>query len=451
MLVNFSFSNYKSFFELNSLSLQANKISEYKEENVFNISDQELLKSAVIYGANASGKSNIIKALRVFRRKLIMPLRLKENDYYKLNTEGVNCPMTFEMEFIINGIFHKYGFSIKDNIFQEEWLFMRQKKNLTRKFHRKIKNNSKDYEYITSKEFSDTEGIQEKTREDVPFLYALSQWNNNIARDIVSWIEDFFIIDSYRGNSGITEQLLDEPEFKKEIMYLMKVADLGIIDIKNNWKNLTENELSEEFKILKNYLGKEHNLSSDILKEEEEKFSMYEKNDTSTVHKVFDMNKMEKGYTEFSLKRDESLGTNTYFNLIGIMLLALKQGRVLIIDEIGTNLHPLIVNFILNIFNSEKYNPNNSQLLFTTHNIQILSNGNFRRDQIYFVEKDRFGESSLYSLNDINGVRKNTNFMQEYLKGKYGSVPVIMDQYLDKINFRGDDKNKGETFIQKTL
>lgn len=151
-----------------------------------------------------------------------------------------------------------------------------------------------------------------------------------------------------------------------------------------------------------------------------------------TLHKKYNKNNKNIGDVEFDMRSQESAGTNKVFNISGPIFDVLQDGGVLVIDELDSSLHPLLTLAITKLFNSEKDNSKNAQLIFTTHDTNLFSYGNYRRDQIYFVEKDEYGVSDLYSLveyREENGakVRKDRSFESDYIQGRYGAIPYIGD------------------------
>ena len=167
--------------------------------------------------------------------------------------------------------------------------------------------------------------------------------------------------------------------------------------------------------------------------------------DILTTHKKFDNSKKHIGNTSFSLDDDESFGTRKFFALTGPVLDAIENGYTLVVDELDSKLHPNLVCKIVSLFNSQKLNPKNAQLIFNTHDTNLLSSGLFRKDQVWFTEKDKYGEAKLFSLADFKSdtVRKNEAFEDNYIRGKYGAVPFLgfFDNLIHK-NLLPQDENE---------
>jgi len=193
---------------------------------------------------------------------------------------------------------------------------------------------------------------------------------------------------------------------------LLAVADLGIHDI--TLERVDADNLPS---------GMPNNIREFIQKNNAEVIS-----DVLISHRTYDADKNHVGEIQFSLGKDESSGTRKFFALTGPVLDALEKGYPLFIDELDSKLHPNLVCKLVELFNSTKYNPHNAQLLFNTHDTNLLSCGLFRRDQVWFTEKDKYGAASLYSLNDFKSeVRKTENFEVNYIQGKYGAIPFLGD------------------------
>jgi AAA15 family ATPase/GTPase len=258
----------------------------------------------------------------------------------------------------------------------------------------------------------------------------LAQFNDSFAESFLDWFKELKVISGLKEEGYINDTMMlskDEKQ-KARILNFMQNADIGIdnfklkkhvfeeLNIENN-ENIPE-ELKDALRGLNSYIKK-------TMKEEnKEVFS-----DVITYHKQFDNEGNFVKNVEFSLQEDESSGTRKFFALIGQVIKTVDNGGVLFVDELDSKIHPNLVCKILAIFNSNKLNPNNAQMVFNSHDTNLLSSGLFRRDQIWFVKKGKFADSKLYSLADFktDEVRKNEAFESNYLKGKYGAIPFLGD------------------------
>ncbi len=400
MLIEFSVGNYRSFKETVTFSMVAAKLkakdSKLDEQNIFNAEGElNLLKSAAIYGANASGKSNFISAFSFVKSFILSSAKemqaeeLIDVEPFRLDTESEVKPSFFELVLLLEGRKYRYGFEVNSQRVISEWLFYSATSKETKLFTRD------SGRIILSQGFRDGKGIVEKTRDNALFLSVLAQFNSSVALIILRFISRMGIVSGLHeiGIRKITFSGLQEDENKLEIVGLIKKLDLGIDDIEIEKVKKTQG-ISQIF--------------------------------FRTLHKKYDSNGHATSTEMFDLDKHESEGTKKLFSLAGTLLTILKSGRTLVVDELDARLHPLITCAIIRLFNSNETNPNNAQLIFTTHDTNLLSNTIFRRDQIWFAEKNKQGATSLYSLAEFK-VRNDASFEKDYIQGRYGAIPFIGD------------------------
>ncbi len=429
MLVNFRFKNFKSFYNENNLSLQATKDNELEEINTFNVNETlfnkteqpELLKSAIIFGSNASGKSNVIKGITYMYNAIRLSSAqqidvIKNNETFAFYENANNEISLYEVEIIQNNNLYKYGFTILQGKIEKEWLYKRNERT-TIVFERE-KNKLK----LTGNELVQSLiNIPETTL----FLSIGSNFNlsiSNYLKDVLDWFNNIIIVFENNANS-LDIYSVENQKYKKLAIEILKKADIGI-------KNMT---------VVKDKIASLQDLNSVLafnmqfqsnpnkygqLKQENE--NMYNI-DLDTQFNVYN-NKNEKIATKdimlFKDKGFHSEGTIRLLCYLGYILAALDKGKIIFIDEIDSKLHFLVADYLLKMFNSIDKNPNNSQLICTAHNIMLMDD-DLRRDQIYFTSKDEYGVSSLVSLADYKGVRKNDLFSKKYLAGFYLKLPNL--------------------------
>ena len=271
---------------------------------------------------------------------------------------------------------------------------------------------------VHSRSFTKGKAIikKELIRENALLISAAAQFNDETSISIIEWFKELKIISGLRedGFSGYTMNKTKDPLSKEKIVELVKVADLGIQDIK--LKYLDVNNLPENMP---------KGIKDKIIKEStEENREFY--TDVLTFHKKYDSAKNKVGIVNFELEEEESSGTRKFLYLTGPILDVLDNGYTLFVDELDSKLHPNLVCKIVSLFNDPKINKKNAQLIFNTHDTNLLSSRLFRRDQIWFTEKNKYGESNLYSLSDFKSeVRKNEPFEENYIRGKYGAIPIL--------------------------
>ena len=429
MLVNFRFKNFKSFYNENNLSLQATKDNELEEINTFNVNETlfnkteqpELLKSAIIFGSNASGKSNVIKGITYMYNAIRLSSAqqidvIKNNETFAFYENANNEISLYEVEIIQNNNLYKYGFTILQGKIEKEWLYKRNERT-TIVFERE-KNKLK----LTGNELVQSLiNIPETTL----FLSIGSNFNlsiSNYLKDVLDWFNNIIIVFENNANS-LDIYSVENQKYKKLAIEILKKADIGI-------KNMT---------VVKDKIASLQDLNSVLafnmqfqsnpnkygqLKQENE--NMYNI-DLDTQFNVYN-NKNEKIATKdimlFKDKGFHSEGTIRLLCYLGYILAALDKGKIIFIDEIDSKLHFLVADYLLKMFNSIDKNPNNSQLICTAHNIMLMDD-DLRRDQIYFTSKDEYGVSSLVSLADYKGVRQIDLFSKKYLAGFYLKLPNL--------------------------
>lgn len=425
MLIEFKFNNYRSFKEEQVLTMVANSEKRLPENLIIvpSLRKKKLINSAVIYGANASGKSNLVHALRFVRTFVRKSAKSNPEtripvQSFRLDKTTITSPSEFEITFIQKGIRYQYGFVVDKQQIYEEWLFAYPKGVAQSWFEREWIPEEKNYRWHFG---SFLKGEKNKliplTRENVLFLSLATQFNHEQLTLVYKWFSKHLRVLKAHENVRLLEMLTSELIENNESLYskineLLGIADLGIVDFSLNKKDL----VSDIEKLPENT-------------PEEVKSALMAlsslANDTKTVEVSM------KHQTNSSLDKDmpfhiqdESLGTRRLFGISGPVLLALQKGEVFIVDELDSSLHPLLVRALVNLFHNSKTNPHGAQLIFNTHDTTLLDSAIFRRDQIWFSEKDNEGASHLYSLLEF-GVRGTEAFGKGYMQGKYGAVPII--------------------------
>ncbi len=430
MLLEFQVENYLSFKENNTLSMIASPSKSKKEisDAIITKKNYKILSSVALYGANASGKSNYLRAIH-FMKKLIFDSAREsqvgediEVKSFKLSSDTENEPSSFEMTFIVHNVMYKnepndvafrYGFQVSKERIHTEWLFGRFTTQESLLFTRVLDDFKFGPKFNEGKRVFKAIGGIRKTTLLLSLIAAIKGENAPITHSIMTWFKKLQdLTDIADGNIfSITASLMDKKEMKDRIIKAFCLADICVESIDIEKKRVDPSDLPkfiiEDLEKRDTDLKNIHTLS---VKSQHQKYN----------------NKREKiGFETFDFAKEESDGSKKFFALIGPILDALQNGLVLIIDEIDARLHPTLCNVLISLFNSKKSNKNNAQIIFATHNTQIMNRKTLRRDQIYFVEKDKFGESDLYSLLDYKKVRNDASYDKDYLLGKYGAVPYL--------------------------
>ncbi len=416
MLIELSVVNYRSIRDRQTLSLTKASGQELSSTNAFAVSaadDFELLRSAAIYGPNASGKSNLLSALGTMKEIVVMsashqqrgdPLPMQP---FRLDKATREAPSEFEVSFIVDGVRYQYGFSATQARIVEEWLLAYPRKRAQRWFSRVWDDANQTYHWDLGNNLTGEKQLwQKSTRDNALFLSTAVQLNSMQLQPLYDWFK-FTLRTGKVGGWGIgfSASLCEQAE-KAKILNLLQAADFGISDIEVESlpfdPDTLPDDMSKAFKeeVIKNMKGKE------IL-------------DIKTIHKTADGERVS-----FDLD-EESDGTQRFFAFAGPWIDSLENGYVLFIDELHDNLHPKLVQFLVELFHSDETNPKNAQLVFTTHETSILNQEVFRRDQIWFCEKDSYQATQLYPLTDFSPRKGRENLELAYLSGRYGALPFI--------------------------
>jgi AAA15 family ATPase/GTPase len=426
MLVQFSVKNFKTFKNKATLSMVASNYDKLNLEES-NVIDKEnysnrLLKSAVIYGANASGKTKLIDALAFMRWFVInSSTKTQEGDQinvdsFKLNTETETAPSEFELIFLIDECQYRYGFEADSYSVKSEWLFQK-KMNLKPKeielFYRE--GLEIDFHKSFQKMKRVTKDGDDILRENALVLSLSNQFKVKEAKDILYFFKSIgFLLgnepDHYEKFS--LNEIFEETELGLKIIETIKRFDIGISDI-----NVREIKSSDGLRGSKEMQEK----IEEIIKKNDAIIV-----DTESIHRKFDSNYNFIKNEIFDFSNMESAGTQKLLAILGPIFDSLARGTAVFIDELDSRLHPNIVSHLIKLFNSKESNPKNAQLIFNTHNSNLLNENVFRRDQIWFCQKNRYGEATLFSLTEIK-VRNEENFEEKYLEGRYGGIPFIED------------------------
>lgn len=412
MLVRFTVRNFATFREKATLDIIASKDKTRAENIIAAGFNTNLLKSVVLYGANASGKSKFFEAFDFMKWFVINSSKESQRGEpipvtpFLLNTASLAAPTEFEVIFIYKEEMYRYGFEVDSEKVMAEWLYNTSKVKEVEIFYRE----EQEFKIHERKFTRGRTLVKERlVRNNVLLVAAAAQWNEPITGKVLEWFEQAdFIPGSKEPNyENHSIDLINTPSLKSQLTELLKSADMGIEDIRV--------EDQDTISILKKQSDNEIQRTNRIAQK------------VITTHRVYDETYQDAGRQEFSLNREESEGTRKYFAILGPILNALNKGQVIFVDELDAKLHPNLVCKIVDIFNSQKLNPHNAQLIINTHDTNLLSTGNFRRDQIWFTEKNRYGEAALYSLADFktDTVRKDENYEKNYILGKYGAIPFL--------------------------
>ena len=435
MLLEFSVENFLSFKDLNTFSLIAVKsFKEHQETHTIPVDKGiNLLKSAVLYGNNAGGKSNFLESMAFMKATVLNSFRdaLIENsdkkftlEKFALNSKTEKESSFFEISFIQNETKYRYGFEIDYNQIVAEWLFHTTSKEvyLFKRNYQKIE--------INKSAFKEGLGKEENVKENVLFLTLVAQLNGTTSNAIIDWFKKFNHINGIhdRGHKRYTiDKLKSDKSFFAWVVHFLKYLEISNLstteeDVSEiDLENLREKEKDEEI----------INLLTSIQKL---KAKQPRRDQLITYHRKYDEQNMFIDTVPFNFDTQESEGTKKLIYLLGPWYDTLKNGKILVIDELDSRLHVNLTQKLVGFFH--EFNKNNAQLIFAVHDISILNREIFRRDQIWFVEKNQFGASELISLADFKTgkVRNKSAFDKNYIQGKYGAIPYFeIDEKLNRL------------------
>jgi uncharacterized protein len=424
MLIQFSVKNWRSIKDEQTLSMVMAKGDELAATNTFDAeapATGSLLRSLVIYGPNAAGKSNIMNAMRFMERAVLdsaSKWQLGESipvNPFLLDIDTETAPSEFEVIFVTEGVRYQYGFSATSERIVEEWLIAYPLGRPQRWFSRAWNDSDETYSWEFGSYLTGQKQLwQDSTRENGLFLSTAVQLNNKQLTPIYNWFRaKLRISDSEGWGASFTASLCKKSEDRNKVLEFLKAADLDIDDVVVESEKVSVKHLPDDMP---------ERLKSTILEEMKEK----EVFDIKTIH-----HSAQGKSVTFDIE-DESDGTQKLFAFAGPFIDTLQNGYILFIDELHNSLHPKMLEFLVKLFHSSETNPKNAQLIFTSHETSALDQSIFRRDQIWFCEKGKNQATRLYPLTDFSPRKGRENLEAGYLEGRYGALPYLRASILAK-------------------
>lgn len=432
MIVDFSVQNFRSIKDLQTISFVATGLKSPEDciyvdsNNVETECSTRLLKTVGIYGANGSGKSNVVRALEYFIQAIRMEPSPNSNlsflcDPFLYQDNPDDEPSYFQITLIIKEKKYRYGFTIKRNknyngeeaaskeLIESEWLFGQKEVNMVKLFTRK------------DMQLTDDTRVEQDKVPPIPYAHSLyliheAAFVSDGASVIVrSYFKNWTLSnlrDSYDTFRWNTVHFLEKENGTLRALKLLEAFNLKYDDIiiERDGKESSRMVTHDKIFLKKNYLTSDNELRSIML----------------------------------NLAKNESAGTQKLFDLVGVLLRGLKfnMGAFIVLDEVDSNFHPALLVKIISLFNNPEMNNSHMQLLFTSHDTNLMSPAIMRRDQFYFTEKRDDSSTRLYSLADLKGIRNDADFARQYLSGYYGALPVF-EEYLDTTQTEVPDGSMG--------
>lgn len=415
MLLEFRVRNFRSIRDEQALSLVAAPAD--KELAATHLAPTGLkalshaVSSAVIYGPNASGKSTLLFALQYLRAvvaesaTVVQPGQTYNVQPFRLDTRTAGQATEFEISFLVDGVRHQYGFAMTARRIVAEQLMVWRSSKPTQWFSRRLAEDGEGYEYEFSAYLTGQRKLwQDSTRANALFLSTASQLNSELLGPVFRWLVQSIVVLPAGAvvDHAHTTALLESAAGRAAIRDFLVTADISIADVQAVARKGLRGELRFQ-------------PGAGVQARQEE---------AQFLFPVFE-HRTEHGTAKFEL-HEESEGTQRLFCLAAPVLDVLRNGRVLVVDELDRSLHPLLVRRLIGMFHDPELNPHGAQLIFTTHDTSLLDHTLFRRDQIWFTEKDDSQATRVYPLTDFSP-RKHEAWERGYLTGRYGAVPMFRD------------------------
>lgn len=418
MLLRFSVENFLSIRDFSEVSFIGTPLKEHRDTLISSrYSKYGVLPIVSFYGANASGKSNFLAAIEFMRSVVLNSFKGGESGSsipikpFLLDDASVHKPSTFVLDFVLNDTRYQLGFCLNRERVIEEWLYAFPKRVQQILYSRNV-DNAEEYYFGRALAGSNRQ-IQSITRPNSLFISAAATSGHPLLKDIFGYFKNNLIMKLSPGlipDSVLGKKLSEDKEFLFEAAKYLAMADTGITDVKvqeNPISDATKTQINELFQVLGKITGDAFkNLAPDI----DHKIQLGHSASDNTVK-----------YLDFE---DESLGTKYLFSLLPSLLAAIKSGSVLVLDEITTSLHTLLARKLVTMFSNKEINTHGAQLIFSTHDTNLLSPGLLRRDEVWFAEKSREGATTVSSLSDIK-TKITDNIERGYLQGHFGAIPYI--------------------------
>ncbi len=419
MLIDFRLTNYRSFSESQTLSMVASAGKEHEHTHLFASGVSvapRLLRSAIVYGPNAGGKTNLVRAFQFMQSMVAQSATLVQEGQalnvqpFLFNPGERSQPTTFEVNFIEDSedgpVRYQYGFSLTAERIVAEWLYAAPKGRNKPMFQREFDTETGKYTWEWGASFLGRKDVwRDKTRANGLFLSTAVLLNNEQLRPVFNWFQNRLAI--IRADDLInlehTLGLCATESGKAELMSFFKNADISITDV-----------ALEKQPIKRTTFGFDPATGP-----------LPPSTTDDEITKIHFKHRSRDGQNEIELgMEDESSGTQKLFALAGPWLDVMRKRRVLVVDELDRSLHPLICRYLIGRFNNDQTNPLNAQLIATTHDTSLLDRHLLRRDQVWFVEKNQQEASRMYSLDEFSP-RKEESLERGYLHGRYGALPIV--------------------------
>ena len=415
MLIEFSVENFKSIKEEVRLSLVAGPGKEHRKTHVTTpelnqgVRSSPLVRSAAIYGANAAGKTNLLRALQAMQHVVSRSGRDMDDlpiTPFRFDPESGSRPTTFEVLGIVNRMRFQYGFSATPSIVTGEWLYAWPRGRIQFWFERTTDLDTKEVECnFGDKLTGDREVWRRATRPNALLLSTAITLNSAQLRPVFDWFHERLHVAGVGGWTNVFSIEWCGGSRKAEVLRFLQAADFAIEDLRIVHEDFSPEMLPDD-------------MPSEL------RLRVKEFSDAKVVQVHLSHGANRRRLVELDLN-EESDGTQKMFALSAPWIDTLDNGHVIVFDELHDNLHPALVRFLVDLFHNPHVNTKGAQLVFTTHDTSILNQDVFRRDQIWFCERNSRQESNVFPLTDFRPRRGVENLERSYLAGRYGALPYL--------------------------
>lgn len=419
MLVNFTLKNFRSFRDEKVFDLQSSSIKEHKD-SIINKGKYKLLPLSIFYGANSSGKSNLLKAITIMRSIIVNSKQLNQwsalpYEPFAFDNTSTNQPTLFEIQFIQEESLYRYGFEYNKQEIISEWLYEKRFSEKEYELFVRVGDTIK----LSEKRFQEGIGKEEATEKNRLFLSVVAQLKGKKSQSILNWFYGCRFLSGIDNNAYEEysfEHFLNKTQEAKQAQDFFNTLQLGF----NNFFVKKEKISNEMFNLFPDFvkiqLGTDEN-STTLL-------------NSYTIHNIYDEYGKIIEQKEFAKNKIESEGTKKIIEISIPIFDTLNRGAVLVVDELDAKLHPLLTRNIVLLFMNPNINKNGAQLIFATHDTNLLDLNIIRRDQIWFTEKDNTESTDIYSLIEFkdeegNKIRNDRDIKKDYIRGRYGAIPFI--------------------------
>lgn len=421
-ILRFTIENFRSIAEQKSIVFTPVRHVDGMASNVAERGKYQYFRTAVIYGANSSGKSNLVRGLAAMRYLVSSSVKINDAESlsyepFLLSSDKAKEPTLYELDFLIDGVHYRYGFSNTDRKICEEWLiYIDETGHATKLFDR-----DEEGIGVNEEDFKEGKDCEERTNDNRLFLSLVGQLGGEISNKILrSFSEQLHVLsgletENYESFTGLYLKY-QRPGCDKMNEFFRRMQ-LGFSKIDLQVRSFSPEDLPKEMpEELREKLCK--NLSGAKQTKVFSTHGIYDQEGNKIKEQVFDFKKME------------STGTQKLFAIAGPIFDTLHNGCVLMVDELDAKMHPLITKELVDLFNDPERNVNGAQLIFTTHDTNLLSSHLLRQDQVWFTEKDEQERTDVYSMAQIrlpngNRPKNEMNLERNYISGRYGAIPYI--------------------------